>query len=278
MADGMKGIPNIWVTGNHDINYGKDSDRRMTEDELYAYLTSNNKDTIQDSNNIGRNYGYIDFENQKIRCIYLNTVDALDYPDNTGTADTADCVTAIQTQWLVDVGLNLSTKANSTEWGIVILSHHCISLLKHITKILTAYKNGTSGSVDVTTNGVTTAVNYNFSSINRGEIICAIHGHNHNFIAKQISDEPYNQITNGWLWSICVPNMDTARNNEAATSSVTDWKNAFGEFDESGNPVYYPKTQGTATSTSFCVITIDRKNRKVHAIAYGAGADREITY
>ena len=237
MTDGMKGIPNIWCTGNHDINYGENSDRRMTEDELYAYLTSNNKGTTQDGDNIGRNYGYIDFENQKIRCIYLNTVDVL------GTSNTAG-VTQAQTNWLSNVGLNFTDKAEPTKWGVVILSHHCISgaSFTSVMEILATHKD---------------------------KIICAIHGHNHNFIAKQI---------NGWLWSICVPNMDTIRNNEAATSTDTAWREAYGEFDASGNPVYYPKTQGMATSTSFCVITIDRKNRKIHAIAYGAGIDREISY
>lgn len=283
MTDGMKGIPNVWCTGNHDINYGASTDRRMTEDELYAYLTSNNKGTTQDFGNIGRNYGYIDFENQKIRCIYLNTVDALDYPDNTGAADDNSEVTATQAQWLVDVGLSLTEKDNPTEWGVVILSHHCISSFQPITTILTAYKNGKSGSVNVTTNGVTTTVNYNFTSVSRGEVICAVHGHNHNFNLRKISSETWNSITaaNAWLWSIGVPNVDTTRNNEVATSDDATYAAAFGEFDSSGNPVYYPKTQGTATSTSFCVITIDRKNRKVHAIAYGAGAvdaDREIDY
>jgi UDP-2,3-diacylglucosamine pyrophosphatase LpxH len=280
MTDGMKGIPNIWCTGNHDINYGASTDRRMTEDEMYAYLTSNNKGTIQDGDNIGRNYGYIDFENQKIRCIYLNTVDALDYPDNTGTADDALEIAAIQTKWLVDNALNLSEKSNANDWGIVILSHHCLCQFQHITAVLTAYKNGTNGSVNVTTDGVTTTVNYNFTSANRGEIICAIHGHDHNFTYRKISTERWDKVTeaNAWLWSICVPNMDTTRNNEKATNTDEAYKNAFGEFDSNGNPVYYPKTQGTATSTSFCVITIDRKNRKIHAIAYGAGIDREISY
>jgi hypothetical protein len=117
MSNGTKGIPAIWCTGNHDINYGANTDRRMTEDELYAYLASNNKNTIQDFSNLGRNYGYIDFDNQKIRCIYLNTIDALDYPDNTdGTADDASEITAIQAQWLVNTGLNLSKKDNAENW------------------------------------------------------------------------------------------------------------------------------------------------------------------
>lgn len=281
MRNGTVGIPNIWCTGNHDINYGANSDRRMTEDELYAYIVSNNKGTVQDSSNLERNYGYIDFENQKIRCIYLNTIDSLDYPDNTdGTADDAMEITAVQAKWLVDVGLNLSNKADATKWGIVLLSHHCLSQFMPITAILTAYKNGASGSTSITTNSVATTVTYNFTSANRGEIICAIHGHDHNFTHRKISTERWDQVTaaNAWLWSICVPNVDTTRNNEKATSSDTTYAKVFGEFDASGNPVYYPKTQGTATSTSFCVIVIDRKNKKIHAINYGAGCDREMYY
>ena len=280
MSKGQKGISNLWLTGNHDINYGASSDRRMTEDEMFAYITNNNNCTVQDFDNIGRNYGYIDFDNQKIRCIYLNTVDSLDYPDNVGSADDNSEVTAIQTQWLADVGLNLTAKSDAAEWGIVLFSHHCLSIFPHATTIVTAYRNGESGSVNVTTNGVTTAVDYDFTTANRGEIICAIHGHDHNFTYRKISTERWDQVTeaNAWLWSICIPNVDTKRNNEKATNEDEAYRQAFGEFDSSGNPVYYPKTQGTATSTSFCVITIDRKNRKIHATAYGAGIDREISY
>jgi len=282
MANGVIGLPSIWCTGNHDINYGANSDRRMTEDELYAYLTGNNQGTVQDGENIGRNYGYIDFENQKIRCIYLNTVDALDYPDNDGTADDAMEITAIQAQWLVNVGLDLSEKKEPTQWGIVLFSHHCLSQFQPVTAILTAYRHGESGSVEVTTNGVTTTVNYDFASANRGEIICAVHGHDHNFTYRKISTERWDKVTeaNAWLWSICVPNIDTKRNNEKATNSDEAYRLAFGEFadGEKTVPIYYNKVQGTAQSTSFCVITIDRKNGKIHAIAYGAGIDREISY
>ena len=272
MSDGSGGIPSLWMTGNHDINYGADSDRRMTEDELFAHITGNNAGTIQDCANIGRNYGYIDFENQRIRCVYLNSVDALDFPDYAGTADDALEITGVQTQWLADTGLDLSGKRDPADWQIVIFSHHPLNLYSHVLTVLEAYKNGTGGSVDVTTNGVTIAVNYDFTAENRGEIIANIHGHNHNFTAQKIGSSEQ------WLWRVCIPNMDTTRENEAATSSDADWAQKFGEFDSSGNAVYYKKTQGTAKSTSFCVITIDRKKRKLYAFRYGAGIDREIDY
>ena len=272
MSDGCNGVPNIWATGNHDINYGAEADRRMTEDELYAHIISNNVGTIQDTDNIERNYGYVDFENQKFRCILLNSVDALDYPDNTGTSDDALEITATQTQWLANVGLDLSNKTDPQDWQIIIFTHQPLNLYSHVLTVLEAHKNRTSGSVDVTTNNVTTTVNYDFTNKTCGEVIANVHGHNHNFTAKKIGN------SEEWLWRICVPNIDVTRNNEAATSTDTTWAKKFGEFDEEGKPVYYNKTQGTATSTSFCVFTIDRKNRKIHALRYGAGIDRELDY
>lgn len=277
LQPGMQGIPNIWCTGNHDINYGA-GDRRLTEQELFAYLTSNNRGTVQDSDNIGRNYGYVDFENQKIRCIYLNTVDVLDHPN--GTEGDAQEITPSQTDWLIRTALNLSDKEEPQSWGIVLFSHHCLSLFPHVTKVLTAYKDGASGSAQMWIDGAEATMSYDFTSGQNGEIICAVHGHNHNFIAKKISDETWTAITpdKAWLWSICVPNIDTNRNNEAATSEDANWAKAFGEFDTLGDSVYYEKTQGTATSTSFSVFTIDRKTRKIHITAYGAGYDRELDY
>ena len=198
-----------------------------------------------------------------------------------GTADDASEVTAIQTQWLVDVGLDFTGKADPSAWGIVVFSHHCLSIFPHVVNVLKGYKDGTSGSYNVTTNGVTTAVTYDFTAIaERAEVICSIHGHNHNFMSKKISDEGYNRMTvdNVWLWSIGVPNMDTYRNNDCASYDDAEYAQAFGEFGADRNPVYYAKTQGTAKSTSFCVITIDRKNKKVYATVYGAGYDREISY
>ena len=58
----------------------------------------------------------------------------------------------------------------------------------------------------------------------------------------------------------------------------TSWPEVGGELDSDGNPVYYKKTADSAESTSFCVFVVDRKNRKIHAVHYGAGIDREISY
>ena len=284
LHESVAGLPSMWVIGNHDVNYGVNCDRRITEDEMYSYLISNNKQITMDFDNLHRDYGYIDFENQKLRVIMLNGTDSYDFPDNpVGTADNAGHVSQAQCEWLRDVGLDLSNKKQPSEWGIVLVSHQCLSIYPQVTGLLEAYKNGTSGSFNKTyANNVIVNYSYDFTSTaNRGEIICAIHGHNHNYSARKISSEQWNLVTEAkaWLWSICVPNVDTRRENEAATASDTAWAEAFGEFDTDGvTPIYYEKTQGTAESTSFCVFTIDRKNRKIHSIHYGAGIDREFDY
>ena len=284
LHESIVGLPSMWVIGNHDVNYGANCDRRITEDEMYSYLISNNKQITMDFDNLHRDYGYIDFKNQKLRVIMLNGTDSYDFPDNpVGTTDNAGHVSQAQCEWLRDIGLDLTDKKQPSEWGIVLVSHQCLSIYPQVTGLLEAYKNGTSGSFNKTyANNVVVNYSYDFTSTaNRGEIICAIHGHNHNYSARKISSEQWNLVTEAkaWLWSICVPNVDTRRENEAATASDTAWAAAFGEFDTDGvTPIYYEKTQGTAESTSFCVFTIDRKNRKIHSIHYGAGVDREFDY
>jgi hypothetical protein len=52
----------------------------------------------------------------------------------------------------------------------------------------------------------------------------------------------------------------------------------YNEVDENGNSVSYPKTPGTAKDTSFNAVIIDKDNEIIHAICYGAGYDRKISY
>ena len=65
------------------------------------------------------------------------------------------------------------------------------------------------------------------------------------------------------------------RENEHATS---EWLYNFGEYDKNGKPIYYRKTADTENGTSFCVVTINRKKRKIYFHTFGAGIDRVISY
>lgn len=281
-------IPEIWCVGNHDINYGKKRDRLLTLDEIYAHIGVNSHG-IKPYENIERGYGYVDFETQKVRVVYLNTCDASDWTVTEGVAAQSEWISPTQLQWLADTALDFSSKAKPTEWGVVVVGHHPLhyglSCFDSAMLLLEAYRNGTSGELsctirtDIATDGTKTypqqKVVYDFSAEERAEIICNIHGHNHNCGYSKISSST--RIGSGavapWLWRLCIPNICANRYNTGAEVGEL-----YGEYDESGNAVQWTKETETAKATSFCVISIDRKNKLIHAYIFGAGRDRVISY
>lgn len=276
----------IWCVGNHDVNYGKNRDRLLTTDEMYSFIGSNS-DGNKPYLNIERCYGYVDFDNQKIRVIYLNTCDASDWEVTSGENARSEWISPTQIQWLASTALNFTEKDSPTEWGIVIVGHHPLhygySCFDSVMKILEAYKSGTDGSLSCQRNASThETVTYSFSNTERAEIICDIHGHAHNCAFSKISSTTRSGSTavTPWLWRFCIPNICADRYNggyDNFTSNQTAQKN-YGETDENGNPVYWEKEIGNAKATSFCIVNVDRKNRKIYAHIFGAGIDREISY
>lgn len=259
MYSAGNGIKQIWLRGNHDrlLQSGGTTatDEEFTLDEMYAHIGSMNSDTVSPDGS--GSYGYMDFEHKKIRVVYFNT------SDDDGTY--VWCTPA-QVQWIADNALNLSGKANPSEWGIVVLSHIPIwggvfDYMTSIQTMLDAYNEGESGSIVI---GSTT-INYNFAT--HGEIICLVNGHTHNCVEA---------ITPKGIPCFSVPQVCSIRANEYATGSST--YRAWGEFDDSGKPVYHAKTINTDKGTSFNVFTIDRKNRVIYAHCYGAGIDRSASY
>lgn len=91
-------------------------------------------------------------------------------------------------------------------------------------------------------------------------VIATFHGHLHNF--------KVDTITGTDIKRIAIPNACVGRENEYTTAYGINW-------DENTK---YTKTPGTASDTSFCVITIDRAACKIYADHYGAGYDREVEY
>ena len=276
----------IWCVGNHDVNYGKNRDRLLTLDEQYGYIGANS-DGVKPYANIERCYGYKDFDNQKTRVIYLNTCDASDWEATAGENARSEWISPTQIQWLASTALNFTDKAIPSEWGIVIVGHHPlhydISCFESVMKLLEAYRDGIDGSLSCKKNTSTNeTVTYTFSNTERAEIICNIHGHAHNCAFSKISSTTRTGSTEvtPWLWRFCIPNICAGRYNSGYdnfTSNPTAQQN-YGEVDENGNCVEWTKETGTAKATSFCVVNIDRKNRKIYAHIFGAGTDREISY
>lgn len=249
-------IPSFWTAGNHDNAhyYTRDDETDRTDgDKMYSYLGSNNQGMVLDPDNRHRIYGYRDFDYQKIRVIYLNTADVSD------NSTTASCdVTTAQLNWLTSTGLNFSDKDDATKWGVVFLSHHPLewssTKTQPVIDVINDYINQAGSFANVTS---------------RAEIIAAFHGHTHNFIT--------NVITDGEFPSIGIPQVCFGRYNEYA--SDPDKKETFGEFAADGTtPIYYEKIANSALETSFNVIVIDRKSRKIYCTNYGAGKDREYDF
>lgn len=258
MYEAGLGVQQIWLQGNHDRNPYDTDDGDLTEDELYTYIFSHNTGTVMDSDNPQRGYGYKDFDAQKLRVIYWNSSDV------SGIENVEDhCFSADQYRWMAEHAFDFSDKEAPSEWGIVMLSHMPANWNDKLQSFVDAYISG--GSVTITAaDGV--AVTVDFTGKDRAEFICAVNGHTHNF--------RYSQVGTNQFWQIAVPQVCAGRYNEYGTS----WPEVGGELGSDGNPVYYKKTADSAESTSFCVFVVDRKNRKIHAVHYGAGIDREISY
>jgi len=144
-----------------------------------------------------------------------------------------------------------------------MLSHMPVNWSAQLTNFVDAYISGESVTVTAVDN---TSVTIDFSGKNDAEFICAINGHTHNY--------RYSQIGTNNFWQIAVPQVCAGRYNEYGTS----YPEVGGELDSNGDPVYYYKTAGTEKSTSFVVFVIDRKNKQIQAIHFGAGIDRVIKY
>lgn len=252
-----KGAPFMMLQGNHD-QFSNDTTEEACQ-KYYAYIGANNVGTVTDWDNRFRNYGYRDFPDQRMRVIYLNSVDVGE------GENTENCwLTAMQLSWLVNTALDFTDKSG---WSFIVGCHHPLNWwnMDNLLAILDAYNGKASGSVTV--DGTTVA--YDFTNAT-AEFIAHFHGHLHNFRVETLG-------SNGVL-SITIPNACFGRNNEYGLQYDEDMTRDYGDADANGNQRQFNKTTGTAEDTAFNVVVIDRSNQKIHCFNYGAGIDREISY
>lgn len=270
------GTPNIYAVGNHDDLPYKPTDERLNENEVFGAIGRINRQAgaVCES---GCNYGYVDFDAQRVRIIYVDTEDkrCLQSPDYVGGESNLKFlnyhnISKPQLDFIVDKALDFSDKTDFDSWTVIVVSHFDLGIgadrwkfpegenfrcnVNVLAKILGAYKNGSSVSDDVEilnsdgTHTLTTCT-FNFSGIqNRVKRIVVIHGDSHNLSES---------ILPGNIVSIGCPNVLNGRE-----SVGTDGKK-------------YEKTAGTQNATAFCVITLDKQNGRVFADCYGAGYDRD---
>ncbi len=262
-GDVAKAVPVIQLQGNHD-ELSTDT-TAQGQQKYWAYIGANNVGTVTDYDNKFRNYGYRDFENNKIRVIYLNTTDVSE------AEITSDCyVSYAQLLWLCNTALDFSGKPDAEKWGALILTHHPLNWavkgnVADLLSVLDAYKGKANGTVTVDN----TTFSFDFSN-SKAELIAHIHGHLHNFRTETLG-------ANG-IVSITVPNACFGRNNEYGTAYSEATAEMYGDADESGNQRVFEKTSDTANDTAFNVLVVDRKNRVIHCFNYGAGIDRAVEY
>lgn len=257
-----KSVDVIHLEGNHDLDEVNTS-ADIRRQEYYAYIGANNVDVVTDFGNEFRNYGYKDFDNKRIRVIYLNTSDVAEEGMTTHLR-----ISPEQFTWFINTALNFSGKTGASDWQVVVLTHiplnYTNSAISNLLKVLQDYKGKKSGSI--TQNGTT--ISYNFTNCQQ-TFLCHIHGHIHNYRTDWFGD----------VLSITVPNACFGRNNEYGTSSSYDdtVHELYGDVDKDGNQRTYRKVMATVEDTAFSVFVIDgRVTNKVHVYNYGAGIHRII--
>lgn len=288
LFEGVGNYPVAWVRGNHEINYFAGCERPLTNKEVFDNIEANSRGMTVDPLNPEGGYGYVDFPENKIRMIFLNTSDVYgEYAFIEGKDAPSIGVSSSQMRWIASSALDFSDKTDVSEWGIIINSHVPLDYnadTRRVLELLEAYNSGKSGSLRYVQGGKGYNIEYRFSARHRAEIICSIHGHIHNFKYDKISSS---SSVEPWLWRVCIPNMGALRENQYAAgtgASAEKW----GDRDENGDPLYYTKCHWDSTlgtyvydeeaATSYCMVTVDRDARAVYFFFVGTGFDRVIMY
>jgi len=262
-------VPLVWAVGNHDDAPYRQTSDRVTQEQTHSLVGVRNVQSgVQNPESC--NYGYLDLDDRMLRVIVLDTDDKRSLgSEEVGAGEpgpeylNAHNIGPGQLRWLAEVALDFSEKENPAEWSIVVISHVALdesgrvtdvdsgAIFEHSTvhaaKILSAYQNG--GRYRVKHNGEVISCDFSAEE-SRAEIICAVHGHEHRFCDEMVSG----------ILSIGCPNIMNGRERK------------------SDDGIIYEKTSGSAEGTSFCILTIDRENRRIYVDAVGAGYDRVFSY
>lgn len=256
IADVVRDNVSFITPGNHDP---------LT----YSYSKNGTYLSPEVINGLIGTYCYKDFGSKKIRVICLNTADM------SGASVTSDSgaerISGEQLQWFAEA-LDLSSKSDASDWGIIILSHHPLDWgnIMPAANCLQAYLSGSNYSA--THNGV--SVSYNFSGKNMATVIAQFHGHVHGFKVDYINHKLNGNITPSTVQRIAIPNACFSRNNEYGENGKVD-SNGI-EFGEESS---YEKTDdSTGKNTAFCLVSIDLDEQVVYADCFGMGYDRIVSY
>ena len=253
-------IPKFMVKGNHDQNDGETLDvaTAFSNEEVYQnILKYANKENLKTNyGHVVDDYGFYDIPEQRIRCIFINTVDV----KNDEKKQYVKRVSNIQLEFIANA-LNFT----ESDWAIVFFSHHPLQDNSTINpsgsadNYLTAENGGTAliGIINAFINNTTFEYNvgdYNisvdYSNNASNEVIAMISGHTHRDAIAKV--DSYIMLT------------------------TTSCSFAYTGYDSNGDAI--TRASGRPSEMSWDIITIDRDNKYLYATRVGAGQDRTMQY
>ena len=247
------------LKGNHDDNsIANNSSYIVTDSERYGYLGQQYTDAVKIKyGNAEKSYGYIDFERQKIRVLFINTVDI---PSYTGQHITG--VSNTQLNFFADA-LNITESG----WAVLVFSHHV--LVNNATMatdseayltpthggdalwgMIQAFKNKATYSKVSTLTDYEYSVSVDYRNNGSNEVIACINGHTHRDLS--------------------------ATQDGVLLISTTASGFEQTKYDSTGTQI--TQTLNTQTETAFDIYSFDRINRTIKASRYGAGQNRNWSY
>lgn len=254
MLDNIRGQKQIWTEGNHETD-------KLTESQIHALIYSHNKELVQNEEQWVDGYGYMDFTNQKVRVICLNT-DQHTGSDSSGVSD-------VQLKWFSEIALNMEGKG---DWSVITMGHHPLSynnvtLMKNCASVVEAFISGTNFSF-TTNSGTNIAIDY---SVRSCKYVGHFHGHAHSYsvvkMQKWVATGTYEEIN---AWEMCIPNACYERNNQYLNN---------GQYTARySTETTYSKSDEDGKRTSFNLVTILLDEEVIYLDNYGAGIDRAVSY
>ncbi len=251
----------FFMLGNHDTGNGQNGNSTpattITESELKSFYLSKEK-AFNENRNGDSLYGFKDYEDQKIRVIWLNSFD-LPWTLNTDGTYKYNFLTTSgyqgdQLEWLAKSALKLK----SSDWHVMIFTHcplpHTFEVAAGqapltqinsdiLVSIINAFQNGTSLTVSESSRELPVSFSVDFSTQGSGVVIGLFSGHIH-----RDGQMVYNDIN-------CV---------ETSCSLC--------HTGDTG------RTVGTLSEDCWDIFSINKASRTIIAHRFGYGSDRTITY
>lgn len=251
----------FFMLGNHDTGNGQNGNSTpattITESELKSFYLSKEK-AFNENRNGDSLYGFKDYEDQKIRVIWLNSFD-LPWTLNTDGTYKYNFLTTSgyqgdQLEWLAKSALKLK----SSDWHVMIFTHcplpHTFEVAAGqapltqinsdiLVSIINAFQKGTSLTVSESSRELPVSFSADFSIQGSGVVIGLFSGHIH-----RDGQMVYNDIN-------CV---------ETSCSLC--------HTGDTG------RTAGTLSEDCWDIFSINKASRTIIAHRFGYGSDRTITY